>query len=441
MTQQNAPEDAPKTRIVALAGPSFFPIALIARLPFAMMVVGVMTLVVTARGSLHLGGLTAAVVGLTTAACGPLIGAAADRWGQRPVVLLAGLGNALALFAMAWIAFSGAPDAAVLAVAVAIGASAPQVAPMSRGRLMDLINHRVAHERRPRLTAKIMAYESAADETVFILGPFVVGLLAVLSPKAPLVGAGLLAIVFVTAFALHRSASPAHHADGARQAQAPARDLARPALLVTVAGVFLVGLLFGTTYTALTAHMTERGDPARAALLYGFMGISSAIVALASGWFSTRFTPHARWLAFAGLLAVGTALFWRAESDTALVVALLVMGAGIGPTLVTQYHLGSDVSPVGRTSTVMTMMGAAITVGQALASATTGTLGESRGAASVMVFPLATALLLLGCGLLSRQVDRREANRRARASAAKKPAAQKPAAQKPTAASSAAGKG
>ena len=49
------------------AGLAYFPVALMARLPFAMMVVGILTLVVSARGSLALGGLTSAMTGLGTA--------------------------------------------------------------------------------------------------------------------------------------------------------------------------------------------------------------------------------------------------------------------------------------------------------------------------------------------------------------------------------------
>ena len=58
--------------LVRAAGRAYFPIALVARVPYAMMVVGVLTLVVSARGSLGLGGLTSAMVGLgTEAPCVP----------------------------------------------------------------------------------------------------------------------------------------------------------------------------------------------------------------------------------------------------------------------------------------------------------------------------------------------------------------------------------
>ena len=43
--------------LVRAVGGTYFPLALVARLPYAMVVVGVLTLVVAGRGSLALGGL------------------------------------------------------------------------------------------------------------------------------------------------------------------------------------------------------------------------------------------------------------------------------------------------------------------------------------------------------------------------------------------------
>src|SRR5690606_21844609 len=123
-----------------------------------MMVVGVLTVVVSARGSVALGGLTSAAVGLGTALVGPLLGAAADRYGQRRVLLAAAVGNALALALLAVVVYSAAPDAMVLLTALAIGASAPQVAPMSRSRLVTIIADRMPPERRARTTSATLSY-------------------------------------------------------------------------------------------------------------------------------------------------------------------------------------------------------------------------------------------------------------------------------------------
>src|SRR3954465_13287 len=130
--------------LVRSAGLSYFPIAFVARLPFAMMVVGVLTLVVAERDSVALGGLNAAVAGIGTALAGPLLGAAADRVRQRRVLIPVGLLNALLLGAFVLVVGSRAPDLAVLGLSVLIGATAPQVAPLSRTPLAPITKRRVA---------------------------------------------------------------------------------------------------------------------------------------------------------------------------------------------------------------------------------------------------------------------------------------------------------
>lgn len=397
-----------RTSLVREAGLAYFPIALIARLPFAMMVVGILTLVVSARGSLALGGLTSAMTGLGTALIGPLLGAAADRFGQRRVLLVSGTVNSLLLLAIAWLAFATVPDAALLVVAFLIGASMPQVAPLSRSRLVGIIGRSFSKDRRESAVGGTMAYESAADEIVFVFGPVIVGLLATtMSPAAPVIGAAVLALVFVSAFALHPTATVAAPANGEKPAQAPRRELARPALLATVVGALGMGLFFGAMLTSLTAFMAERGVPEQAGLVYGAMGIGSAALALGVALFPARFTLAARWLVFAAILVAGTIALPFVHSVGAITVCLLVIGVGIGPTLVTQYSLAAGRSPLGRSATVMTMLGSAVVVGQSAASALTGLLAEGAGATIALYAPIAAATVVLGAGLVNAALSRK----------------------------------
>ena len=396
-----------RTSLVREAGFSYFPIALIARLPFAMMVVGILTLVVSARDSLALGGLTSAMTGLGTALFGPLLGAAADRFGQRRVLLLSGTLNSLLLVAIAWLAFAPVPDASLLIVAFLIGASMPQVAPLSRSRLVGIIGRAFSRDRRESVVGGTMAYESAADEIVFVFGPVIVGLLATtMSPAAPVIGAAVLALVFVSAFALHPTARVGAPAGAAKPAQAPARELARPALVTTVVGALGMGLFFGAMLTALTAFMAERGAPEQAGLVYGAMGIGSAALALGVALFPARFTLTARWLVFAMVLVAGTVALPFVDSVAAITVCLLVIGIGIGPTLVTQYSLAAARSPLGRSATVMTMLGSAVVVGQSAASALTGLIAETAGAQIALIAPIVAAAVVLGAGIANAPLSR-----------------------------------
>lgn len=395
--------------LLRLAGLPYFLIAFVARLPFAMMVVGVLTVVVSARGSLSLGGLTSAAVGIGTALVGPLLGAAADRYGQRRVLLAAALGNGLMLALLAVVVYSTAADALVLLTAFGIGASAPQVSPMSRSRLVTMITDRMPAERRPRTVSATLSYESAADETVFVFGPFLVGILAsAIAPWAPLVGAAALTIVFVGAFALHPTArivSADRRADGS--APSAATELFRPQLLVVVVGILGVGLFFGATLTSLTSFMADRGESQQAGLLYGVMGIGSALLALGVTWLPARFTLRARWLVFAAILLAGAIMLSTAQTVAAVIAALAVMGIGIGPTLVTLYSFGAARSPLGRSATVMTMLGSGVVGGQAAASALTGEAAERLGTGTALLLPALSAAVVLACGLMNWFLSRR----------------------------------
>lgn len=389
--------------LLRLAGLPYFVIAFIARLPFAMNVVGVLTVVVSARDSLALGGLTSAVVGLGTAVIGPFLGAAADRFGQRRVLVAAAVLNAVALAAFAFVVYSPAADAAVLVTAFAIGATAPQVAPLSRARLVTIIDERMPQERRLRTTSSTMSYESAADEMVFVFGPFLVGILAsLIAPWAPVALAAVLTLVFVGAFALHptgRHVSSSRVTDGA--APSAVSELFLPALLVVVLGITGVGLFFGATLTSLTSFMADLGDAEQAGLLYGVMGIGSAILALGVAWLPPRFTLRARWLVFGGILLAGSVLFATASSVVGVVTALALLGIGIGPTLVSLYSLGASRSPLGRSATVMTMLGSGVVVGQSVGAAVTGQLAESTGTGAAMLLPLVAAAVVVAAGVVN----------------------------------------
>lgn len=367
-----------------------------------MMVVGVLTLAVAARGSVELGGLTSAMVGLGVACFGPLIGAAADRYGQRSTLLISGALNSVALGVLAWVAFSELPNLAMLAGSFVVGATAPQISPMSRSRLVSIAQTKLPREQRPRTINSTLAYESAADEVVFVFGPVVVGLLATtLGAWAPIVGAAVLTLVFVTAFALHRTSPPARTVEQQETALAPVAELWRAPLLVTVFGIFTVGLFFGSMLTSLTAFMQDRGAPEQAGLLYGVMGVGSAILAIGVTWFSPRFTLRYRWLVFSTLLVLGAVLLQTVSSVTSMVVSLLVLGVGIGPLLVTLYGFGAARTPLGRSATVMTMLGSGVIVGQSLAAAVTGALAESVSTHMSLIVPLVSVVLGLLAGIVN----------------------------------------
>lgn len=397
-----APERSSARLLVDRVGVSFFPVAFLARLPYAMMVIGVLTLVVSARDSVELGGVNSAMVGLGVACVGPLIGAAADRFGQRPTLLITGAANSALLGAFAWIAYSDLQDWVMFVCAFLIGATAPQPSPMSRSRIVNVIAHDIPVNRQPRLLSTMMAYESAVDETIFVFGPVIVGALAVsLGAWAPVVGAAILTLIFVGAFALHHTSTAGKtHAERAKTLE-PVSHLFRPGLVVTVLGILGVGFFFGAMITSLTAFMQDRGDPESAGLIYGAMGVGSAILALCVAFLPPRFSLRLRWILFSLLMVAGGIVLQTIDSIPGMLLSLAIMGCGIGPTLVTLYSFGAERSPEGRSATVMTMLGSGIVVGQSAASWITGAVADDFGSEVSLWLPLAAALLVMLTGIVN----------------------------------------
>lgn len=393
----------------------YWPIAFIARLPFAMMTVGVLMLVVAVTGSVGLGGLTSAAVGIGVVVAGPLIGDLVDRHGQRRVLVPVGLANGLLLAAFPLIVLSDVPEGVLLAAALAIGLTAPQAAAMSRSRLLTIISARLAPGRRAQTTSRIMAYESAADETAFVIGPFLVGILAALiAPWAPIAIAAVLSLAFVTAFALHPTArvvvvgGDADGADASPQ-RAPLREVFSAKVLVLVAATFAVGMFFGSTLTSLTAFAQAHGDEAQAGLLYGLMGIGSAVLALGVVLLPARFALARRWIVFSLVVTMAAVGYSTADSLAAIIVWLLLMGLGVGPTLVTLFSLAGQRAPLGRAATTMTLLGSALTLAQALSSAVTGWLAEEVSLHVAMIVPAVAGVLVLTFGVVNAVADRRAA--------------------------------
>ncbi|MGO3067312.1 MAG: MFS transporter, partial [Brevibacterium linens] len=144
-----------------------------------------------------------------------------------------------------------------------------------------------------------------------------------------------------------------------------------------------------------------------AGLIYGVMGIGSAVLAISVALFPSAFALWARLLCFAPVLVTGSVVLASTESMPVIVMALLLMGSGIGPSLVTLFSLAAERAPLGRSATVMSMAGSAIIVGQSVSSAVNGILAEDLGTAVAMAVPVAASAIVLCAGVLNLFVDRR----------------------------------
>lgn len=407
--------------IFALSGKAFLPVGFLARLPVAMLTVGALTLVSEVSGSYALGGLAAGAVGIGSAIGAPLLGLIADRTGQRPVLLATAVLNpaAILLFLLAAYLPAGSTDAWMLAAAFLMGASCPQVGPLARVRWMAITS------RRPGRTEldTAMSYESTADEVSFVLGPALVGLLAAMvAPWLPLVLAAVLTASMVSAFAVHptvrevRSGAERKTAGSSAEERQPRGAWLRIAL--PVLGMVSMGTFFGSTQTSLTAFAGSFGIASAAGLLYAVMGISSAAAALSVAFWPERFGPALRWSACAALMLASTLLLFLPSDVPSMLLALLILGIPVGPTMVSIFGIGAVVAPGHLMGTVMTLLASGIVTGTALGASIAGQLADSSGHSAAFVVPVCAAAVLLVLGLVARRVAASAAAAAASAAAA-----------------------
>ncbi|CAM3743374.1 MFS transporter [Nocardiopsis rhodophaea] len=359
-------------RMHTIAGAPLLLASFLARLPVSMSLIGTLTLVTTQVDSVAAGGVVSGALALGEAVGGPIISRFADRHGQRPVVLLTSLLDAALFVVLVAAVFAGAPVWLLAALAALAGLSMPQIGPLARSRWIALAKRR-DHDRE-RSIAAALSVEGVLDETGFVIGPAVVGLLAVLAdPAVSVLGAAVLIGVFGSVFAVHPTALP-----GAPVS--PGEDgLMRPGLLVLILPMFCQGLFFGGAATGVTAYTQGMGHADLSGLMYAVMGVSSAtaglLMASVPAW--VALTTRLR-VAATGLGLLSLPLF-LAPGPVALAAAMFLMGCAIGPHVVTIFGLAERAAPSARLGQAMTLIVSSLILGQALGSVVAGHAAEQFG--------------------------------------------------------------
>lgn len=391
-------ESAPITRLAELrrmTGTWFFVVSFIARLPVAMNVVGVLTLVSVER-DLADAGLVSAALGLASGVGGPIVGAIADRAGQRRVLIVVAVLHAALLVGLVAVVYADAPLAVLVAAAVLAGATIPPASPLARARWLALL----ASDTRTggRGVPVALGYESAADEISFVGGPVLVGALATgLGPAAPVLAAAGVALIFVTAFALHPTALLVHPGDHEGVVHvAPRRELLGLRVLLPVGGMLAIGAFFGTTLASATALMESQGSGEATGLLYAVMGATSAVAALTVGRLPWRFALDVRWVVFAAAMLAVALVMPHVATVAGIVVCFAVVGVAVGAGLVTIFTIGADAAPAGHLATTMTMLSSGIIIGQGITVAIVSRIGATDG----VVAAFSTVAVATGLGLL-----------------------------------------
>lgn len=385
-------------RLVHLAGPAYVLIAFLGRLPLAMSQLGTLVLVSGATGRYATGGIAAGALAVANAVGSPVAAAIADRRGQRDVVLVQSLAGAAGLVLLVALTDGGAAGSTLVLVSAATGLLLPQVGPMARVRWRP-ITADAPHQR--RLVDAAFSYEGAADEASFVLGPALVGAVAVaLSPAASLLTGAALLAVFGGAFGLHRTARLTGGAAPGRAA-GPLLTAAFVVLLAAQAGM---GMLFGSVQTGATVLATEAGAPGAAGLVHAVLGIGSVVAGLGTAFLPGSISQERRWLTAALALPLLAAPLLLVDSLPAVIAVMALLGFAVAPSMIAVFTLAERIVPPRRVGAALTLLAGATGVGYALGSSAAGRLADSHGSTAAFAV---TVGITAGAAVLAATQQRR----------------------------------
>lgn len=377
--------------VLRTPGAPWFTIAgWVGRFPRGTLNLGVILLVQAATGSFALAGAVAATYIVGIAFAGPFWSRLMDRRGQRPVLLIAAGTLVVSTWALVAAVLAGAPVAVWFVLALVAGAVSTDVGPAVRARWSALVPSERRHS--------AFALESIADESVYVIAPPVLTLVAaVWAPQAGIAVVVVVGVVGLVWLGLLRRSQPERVPTNERRVR-----LLPPAgiLPVTVAWVG-VGAMFGSFDVTSVAWAERTGSPWLAGIMMGALAVGNTAGALVYGALRMRGSLRTRWLVGSALLGVvALALPVAAESAFALLVSVFV-GTLIGPVLVAGYALVESRADRDRVTELLAYpslgLGAGIPLGSTLAGIGLDAAGPVLGF-TVMAVSCASILVFGGIG-------------------------------------------
>jgi len=358
--------------------------ALVARLPGAMVTIGIVLLVTAAGRSYGLAGALSATYLLAAAVLSIPQARLVDRLGQAPVLTGAATVSAVGLALFIVVVRSGGPDWLAFASAAVAGAAFPQVESCVRTRWSHVLDQRADID-----TA--YALESAVDEVVFMTGPILVTVLATgWDPVAGLATALVAGTGGTLFFAAQHSTSPppTPRSRGVRLAPIPIAVM----VPVCVVGVAL-GTLFGGAEVATVAFASEHHHAGYAGLLLALWAAGSLIAGVATGLVRWRVGPalRLRW----GTVGMAVAMLPLSLIGSLWLMGgwLFVAGFAIAPTIVASLSIVEQAVPRSRLTEGMAVVGTALVAGVAPGAALAGRIIDTHGASRAYLVSLVAGLV------------------------------------------------
>lgn len=365
--------------------------AFLARLPIAMVGLGIVLLVVAEHGGYGLAGALSATFALVNAVSAPAVARLIDRFGQRRVLTPSVAVHSVGLLMFVGLVSAGAPMWSVWSAVVVAGLAGPSIGSLVRARWSHVLATTVPGGDSRLHTA--YAYEAVLDEAIFVLGPLLATMLATeVAPEAGLIAAVVLVVGGSTALLAHRSSEPpaaAGHQDGHPSA------VRGPGLVALLPVLLFVGGVFGSVEISTVAFADESGSRARAGVLLACYAGGSMLAGLLFGALHWRASARRRLALGAAVMTATAAVLPWIGSTPMLALALFVAGVGIAPTLISGFSLVERIVPAGTVTEGLAWATTGLVVGFAAATWISGRLVDTASVAAAFTVATGSGLCAL----------------------------------------------
>ncbi|MER6330844.1 MFS transporter [Streptomyces sp. NPDC001034] len=360
-------------RLLRLPGAA--PLALwgvVGRAPIAMRSISILMLVSAMTGSMARAGTVAAAMLLAQGVVSPLLGRTADRISQRRVLLGAGAAHVAGMTLLLLAITLKAPLLLMILAAVACGCTSVSFTSFMRARWAVMVEADVLR------TAYAM--ESILDDTIFLLGPLVVTVLAsAVHPAAGLVACGLLTLAGSVAVALHRRSEPAPQGAAGRSDE---RAIKVPGVWVLMLCYAGMGFQFGAVDVTMIAFAKEQHEPGLGGVFLALISVGSLIAGAVYGAVNWRLTQARLLTVTCGVLTLGVLPLAFAPSSLVMGFLAVLAGVAISPGLIAGSTLLESVCPKGALSEGFSWLTSAGALSIATGTAAGGRLADSFGSAA-----------------------------------------------------------
>jgi MFS family permease len=364
---------------------AFSAAGMVGRLPLSMAGLGMLLLVQADSGSYGLGGSVAAVYMVANAFVALPLGRLVDARGQGQVLALGSIVFGAAMVTLVVTVQADWPLWSTYAAAAVAGGTLPPIDACVRTRWAHVLDT-------PAEVETAYAFEAVVDESVFMIGPILVTLLATLvDPVAGIAATVVSGVGGSLAFAGQRGTEPpAHPRDPAAGSRVPLpwRTLG-PLTVVCVA----LGLMFGAAEVITVAFADEHGSKSASGLLLALWALGSLTAGAITGAVTFRrgLTQRVRWGALGLVLAMAPLAL--VDSRAVMAALMLVGGFAIAPTLIATTAMIEQVTPAARLTEGMALLQTGLVAGVAPGAALAGIIVDYAGASPAYLLPLGAAVL------------------------------------------------